>query len=202
VVERDDDLRLMRRLAEGEDQAMAALVERWQVPVLSFVCRFLGCSDDEARDVAQEAFLRVWRQRERWRPTAAFSTWLFTIVSNLCRNRARDLGRRPALLQLGVDEKGDPAVDLPAPLVDDPHARAEAAEAAARLRVAISRLPENQRVALLLRRFANLSYREIGDVLGVTPSAVDSLLVRARRALADALDDRAQDWPRSGVEHG
>lgn len=190
----------MRRLADGDDAAMADLLAQWQRPVLGFICRFLGCSDDEARDLAQEVFLRVWRQRRRWRPEASFSTWLFTITGNLCRNRRRDLGRRPVLLPVQTDEAGEPLLTLPSPVAEDPHARAEAVELAARMRTAIAALPESQRAALLLRNFGSLSYREIGDVLGVTPPAVDSLLVRARRSLAAGLRPTAQDSGRGGVQ--
>ncbi len=196
----DRDIVLMQRLATGDEEAMASLVKHWQRPVLAYVCRFLACSDDDARDLAQEAFLRVWRQRRRWRPQACFSTWLFTIVANLCRNRRRDLSRRPYLVPVETDPDGEPRLNLQAPVAADPHARAEAGELAARLRSAVGELPEMQRAALLLRRFQAMSYRQIGDILGVTPSAVDSLLVRARRKLTDSLAGKAQERGRAGVE--
>jgi RNA polymerase sigma-70 factor (ECF subfamily) len=190
----------MQRLAADDDEAMARLVTHWQRPVLAFICRFLSCSDDEARDLAQEVFLRVWRQRRRWQPRASFSTWLFTIVANLCRNRRRDLSRRPYLVAVETDSDGEPKMDLMAPVTADPHARAEAGELADRLRSAVADLPEKQRAALLLRRFQAMSYREIAGILDVTPAAVDSLLVRARRRLTELLDEAAQETRRSGVE--
>lgn len=196
-VDSDRDHLLMGRLAADDEPAMAELIEHWQLPVLAHVCRSLGCADDEARDLAQEVFLRVWRQRRRWKPTAAFSTWLFTIVTNLCRNRRRDLDRRPALVSLEIGDRGDPKLDLQCSVEDDPHARAEASDLAGRLHRALEQLPENQRSALLLKRFQNMSYRQIAEVLKVTPSAVDSLLVRARRNLLVSL---AQDNCRNGVE--
>jgi RNA polymerase sigma-70 factor (ECF subfamily) len=177
----------MARLAAGEEDALAELVARWQKPVLAHVGRFLGCSAEEARDVAQEAFLRVWRERRRWRPEAAFSTWLFAVVLNLCRNQRRSAVRRPELVPIAVDEAGDPAAALAAGATDDPYARARAGEVAAIARRALLALPENQRSAILLRRFEGMSYREIAEVLGLTESAVESLLVRARRALAEAI---------------
>jgi len=187
----------MGRLAADDEPAMTELIEHWQRPVLAFICRSLGCDDDEARDLAQEVFLRVWRQRRRWKPTAAFSTWLFTIVTNLCRNRRRDLGRRPDLVPLDFDDRGDPALDLQCSVADDPHARAEASALAGRLQRALEKLPENQRSALLLKRFQDMSYRQIAEILDVTTSAVDSLLVRARRNM---LANLAQDQQLNGVE--
>jgi len=169
---------------------MAELVGRWERPLLGFVYRFLGCSGDDARDLAQEVFLRLWRRRRKWRPTAGFSTWLFTIAGNLCRNRKRDLGRRPALVPLedGADDSQDPL------------SRAESAQMARKVRDAIALLPETQREAVLLRHFGGLSYREIAEISGSTPAAVDSMLVRARRTLAKRLCDKPQESEESGVE--
>lgn len=201
AVSDDHDLLLAHRLAKGDESAMAEMVHHWQRPVLAYICRFLGCSDHEARDLAQEAFLRIWRKRGSWRPTASFSTWLFTIVGNLCRNRRRDLSRRPKLVALEHDENGESTVHLPAPVCHDPQARAEAGELAVRIRRAVAELPEKQRAALLLRRFQAMSYKEIAVVLGVTPGAVDSLLVRARRSVSATLaEPPAQDSANHGVE--
>lgn len=194
----------MERLAAGDDTALAELVSRWQKPVLAHVARFLGCSAEEARDVAQEAFLRVWRERRRWQPRAAFSTWLFTIVLNLCRNRRRSERRRPQLVPITVSDHGDPLPDPPASVADDPFARARTGELARRVRRALAALPANQRAVVLLRRFEGMSYREIAAVLDLSQGAVESLLVRARRALAEAIlgADRApaQETEAAGVE--
>ena len=185
VMGEDIDVALMRRVAAGDDAAMAELVRSWQVPVLSFICRFLGCGKEDALDLSQEAFLRVWRQRRRWRHTARFSTWLFTIVSNLCRNHRRTISRRPELVRLAGSGNDDTTPDPPAPPSANPYLCAEASQTAASIRAAVADLPELQRAALLLRRFGDLS------------SAVDSLLVRARRHLSQAL---AQEKEIRGVQ--
>jgi RNA polymerase sigma-70 factor (ECF subfamily) len=179
----------MRRVAAGDESAMAELVRRWERPVHGYVNRFLACSAEDARDLAQEVFLRVWRRRRRWKPTAGFSTWLFTIAGNLCRNRKRDLGRRPALVPVedGVDGRVDP------------HAIAEAAQTAQRVRDAVAGLPEAQREVVLLRHFGGLSYREIAEITDSTQAAVDSMLVRARRKLAERLCEGPQESEESGV---
>ena len=185
----------MTRLAEDDEDALAELVQRWQRPVLSYVCRFLGCDDDEARDIAQEVFLRVWQSRHRWQPRARVSSWLFTIVNNLCRNRRRDLRRRPVL----VPVPGSDAVSAPGPEENDPHARAEERDLAARLRKALAELPENQRAALLLRKFEGSSYKDIAEILGLSPAAVDSLLTRARRTLQEKILSPPQEMQKKGV---
>ncbi len=183
----DRDRLLMERLAAGDDGALAELVARWQGPVTACVARFLGCPAEEASDLAQETFLRVWRERHRWQPRAAFSTWLFAIALNLCRNQRRSARRRPELVPIGADEAGDGLPAVAAPLDDDPFERARAGEVAAVARRALLELPDTQRAALLLRRFEGLSYRDIATTLGVSEGAVESLLVRARRALAAAI---------------
>jgi len=198
-MECNSDADLMRRVARGDQAAMSELVGRWERPVLGFVYRLLTCSEDDARDIAQEVFLRVWRQRRKWKPIAGFSTWLFTIVSNLCRNRRRDLSRRPTLVPVDTEDSGKVSYPLFAAARDNPHSRAEASETAALIRDAIAQLPDAQRVAVLLRHFGELKYREIATVMGTTPSAVDSLLIRARRALSGRLGDSAQERKGNGV---
>jgi RNA polymerase sigma-70 factor (ECF subfamily) len=101
------------------------------------------------------------------------------------------------MVPLEFDDRGDPKLDLQCSVKDDPHARAEASALAGRLHRALKQLPENQRSALLLKRFQDMSYRQIAEILDVTPSAVDSLLVRARRNLSANL---AQDYQLNGVE--
>lgn len=179
---RMDDIQCMRRLAGGDAAAMDELVERWQGPLLGYVQRFLGADIGDTEDLVQEVFLRAWRHRRRWRPTAAVSTWLFTIAGNLCRNRLRNVARRPINVAI------DPLKLEPGGAADDPEARADAAHTAALLRRTILDLPEAQRQALLLKRFGGLTYRQISEVMGTTPKAVDALLLRARRRLLQELD--------------
>jgi len=181
-----NDIDDMRGIGAGDEAALARLMDRWQGPVLSYVCRFLGCPPEEARDVAQEVFLRVWAHAGRWKPNARFSTWLFTIVSNLCRNQLRSERRRPQMVELAAESQA-----LLAPENQGPHSLAEAGETAARIQAALAELPENQRAALLLKRVEGLRYREIATVLEVSESAVESLLVRARRSLRKKLKKSA-----------
>ncbi len=197
MTKNDNDLRLMRGVAAGDERAMADLVQRWQGPVLAYICRFLGCQREEARDIAQEAFLSVWKSGRRFRATALFSTWLFAIVTNLCRNHLRTTSRRPVLV--AIDDEDGVVNEYSTGSGNDPHALAEASEMAGRIDGALAELPENQRAALLLKRVEGLSYREISVILEVSESAVESLLVRARRALAKKFLSPPQENGKTGV---
>ncbi len=125
--------------------------------------------------------------------------FLSLIIKSAYRNRLRTLRRRPALVALSSEDGGPTALELPASAGDDPYARARGSEMERRVRRALATLPDNQRAAILLRRFEEMSYREISAVLGVSESAVESLLVRARRSLEAALAEPAQGTEASGV---
>lgn len=172
---------LMAALAGGETAALGELVRRHQDKALALAFRMLG-RWDLAEDVAQEAFLRVFRAAHRYRPEAKFTTWLYRIVVNLCHDQRRRAGRAPVLL---TEDAPEPAAE-PAP---DP---LEADERAARVRRALDTLPERQRAAVVLHRYEGLSHREVAEAMDATQKAVESLLVRAyarlRRELADLAD--------------
>ena len=172
---------LMERTAGDDELAFAELVAALAPPLLRFVTRTLGGAASDAEDVVQETFVRLWKARHRWRPEAAVKTYLFTIASRLCMNRARWLKRRPAAPPPASPAAGD------GPDVADPAAGPERAAHARQLRAAISEelaaLAPNQRAALLLRHEADLSYQEIAAALDTSPAAVESLLSRARARL-------------------
>jgi RNA polymerase sigma-70 factor (ECF subfamily) len=169
--------------AAGE-VAFRLLVERWQLRVLAFLHRCLG-DRDEAQDLAQETFLRVYRaaREGRYDPRARFGPWLFRIAGNLCRGRMR---RRRLLRWLPLSRSSG-ALDIPGPARDRPDAAVEDASTAAAVRTALDRLPERQRIAVVLKRFEGMSYAEIAEVLQTTPAAVESLLVRAHMVLRQEL---------------
>jgi len=172
----DDDL--IRRYAGGDAVAARALTLRHLPRILALARRMLG-DPAEAEDVAQETMLRLWRTAPDWRPGgAAVSTWLYRVASNLCLDRLR---RRRA--------SGDAA---PETADDAPSAFATLARAdrAAALRAALDRLPERQRLAILLRHFEERGNPEIAAILGVSVEAVESLLARGRRELAARLVPR------------
>src|SRR3989440_7783555 len=179
-----EDIRLMGLASAGDMAAFEQLVERHQRLVVGTVGRMLGTNSD-AEDIAQQVFVRVWKNLRRYEPRAKFTTWLLKITRNLVFNELRRRSRHPAVpLQSETDEeerplKDDNAVSPDATLLE--HELQEAVDAA------IAQLPETQRMAVILRRYEELSYEEIAEALDQSVSAVKSLLFRARTELRESL---------------
>ena len=180
-----DDAALMAEVARGDTVAFERLVERHQSLVIGTVGRMLG-SNSDVEDVAQQVFVRVWKSAPRYRPTAKFTTWLLTITRNLVFNEVRRRKRHPADT-LDVHE-GEEALALTDPARHVPDEELLQAELQSAIESAIGRLPEKQRMAVVLRRYEGKSYEEIGEVLDLTVAAVKSLLFRARTELRTALN--------------
>jgi RNA polymerase sigma-70 factor (ECF subfamily) len=166
---------LMARIARGDREAFRVLSRRHAGPALSLARRING-TDAVAEEIVQEAFLRVWVHAPRWRPDAAFRTWLYRIVINLCLNERR---RQPAL---PLAAAGDPPDSRPAPDADLATRERDRLVAAA-----VDALPARQRAAIVLTYHDGLSNAEAADVLDTSVSGVETLLVRAKRALRAAL---------------
>ncbi|MCA1908512.1 MAG: RNA polymerase sigma factor [Magnetospirillum sp.] len=171
------DQELLVATGQGDRAAFAQLMERHTPFALALGMRMLGNSDD-AEEVAQEAFLRVWRKAPDWDGDggAQFTTWLYRVVINLCTDRRR---RRPMLPMDDVEEPADPA---PGGL--DQVARTQAQKVVSE---GLAQLPERQRAAISLCHLGEVSNAEAAQVLGVSVSALESLLVRGRRGLRDYL---------------
>ncbi len=176
----DLDYALLRRVAGGDEAALTELVRRHQLRVYHIAFRLLR-DPLEAEDAAQEVFLKVYENAHRFEPKAKVSAWLHRITANHCLNLLRR--RRP---QESLDQEG---ADVPADPGANPLEALEEADLNRRLEELLNTLPENQRRALVLKRFAGLSYQEIGEELGLSPQAVDGLLKRARQFLKKALQD-------------
>ncbi len=173
---RRSDVELVARVAEGDEGAFGELLRRYQNVVYAFACRMLG-DTQEAEDVSQETFLRLYRTARRYRPGASLKAYLLKITKNICIDHFRK--KRPELM----DELPDPA---------DPQTPQDLLEGAItidHLEKAIDALPVGQRTALLLRHTEQLSYNRIAEVMDVSTGAVESLLVRARRTLKQRLAD-------------
>jgi len=193
------DVDLMLLLKAGDEDAFGELVERHRESVLNLTYRYLGNRAD-AEDLAQEVFLKVYRARKRYEPTARFTTWLFRIAVNACLNEVRNRRHRPthaAAPLLGGEGFLPPVAD---PSATSPVAAAETAELHAQVRAAVDELPERQRLALLLNKFHGLGYEELAAALDLTVPAVKSLLVRARENVRQRLEPylRAD----AGAAHG
>lgn len=175
----DKDTELMVRFSEGDDDAFVQLTERHRKRVLNIAQRFVG-DRATADDIAQEAFVRVHQARGRYRPTSKFSTWLYQIVANLCLNEMRRRKRRPAWLWGGAEDSPQEQAPGAGPNPEESYQRGELSRA---VHEALARLPEKQRMAVILNRFEELSYEEVASVLGCSVGAVDGLLSRAKATL-------------------
>ncbi len=177
---------LMMRVKDGDIAAFEELVELHQHAVIGTVAKMLGRPDD-AEDISQQVFLRVWKSAARYEETAKFTTWLFTITRNLVFNEMR---RRQRKQTVSIDERQDDyhlgTPDESSPTPDESTLQQELETAIDR---AIEALPEKQRLAVVLRRYEELPYEEIAEILGLSLSAVKSLLFRARAQLKESLKD-------------
>jgi len=177
----------MARLQAGHDAALNRLMERHAAAVYQFLYRMLG-DEEDARDLAQETFVRVYRSRDSFRPELTFSNWLFTIAGNLARNRIRWRARHPTV-SLESDENnasGSAGETLPSG-VPSPDRQIEVSERNAAVRRAVLELPEDLREALVLCEWEDLAVAEAARILGTTAKAVESRLYRARNQLRERL---------------
>lgn len=187
----DPDVQLMLRVKEDDAAAFEELVLGYQARLIS-VLEHLVYSKDQAEDLAQEVFLRVYRSRKRYEPGAKFSTWLFTIANNVASNARRSWSRRKevnvdarASGPMGINPMEQMALEasglMPARQID----KAEMAEI---VDSAVQNLSERQRMAVLLSKFEGMSYADIGAVMELSPQAIKSLLSRARQNLRIILE--------------
>jgi RNA polymerase sigma-70 factor (ECF subfamily) len=177
----------MGRLAAGHDAALNDLMERHAASVFHFLCRRLG-NEDDANDLAQETFARVFRARESFRPDARFSTWLFTIAANLARNQIRWRGRHPNVSLDAESDVADQPLSSTLPATGaSPTEAALAAERAAAVRTAVGQLPDDLREAIILCEWEEKSMAEAAAIASTTPKAIESRLYRARQALREKL---------------
>ena len=179
-----EDVRLMRLVAGGDTSAFEKVIERHQALVAGTAARMLG-SNSDVEDIAQQVFIRVWKSARRYVPRAKFTTWLLKITRNLVFNELRRAKRRaqvslqpePGAEEISLKDETNPAPD--ASLLEGELQRA--------IEEAIMQLPESQRMALVLRRYEQLSYEEIAEVLDLSVPAVKSVLFRARTELRTRL---------------
>jgi RNA polymerase sigma-70 factor, ECF subfamily len=180
----------MERLMTGQDTALNDLMDRHAAPVFHFLHRLVG-NEDDANDLAQETFARVFRARASFRLNEKFSTWLYTIAANLARNHFRWRARHPNISLTTGTEDPEQSLENILPAQDAaPSEQTLAAERAAAVRHEVSRLAEDLREAIVLCEWEERTVAEAATILKTTPKAVESRLYRARKQLRE----RLQDW--------
>ena len=192
----DLDDELMQQCQQGNMEAFDLIVRRNQVPLVNFIARFLG-DPDSAEDLAQETFVRMFKAIKRYRAGAAkFSTWMYHIASNLCKNELRNRGRRGRFLVDSVTTESSSGLEpieedliatAPAHVSLQPGNQLEQKEREHAVQSAISELPERYRLPLVLRDLQELNYEEISETLNLPLGTTKSRINRARLMLKDKL---------------
>jgi RNA polymerase sigma-70 factor (ECF subfamily) len=187
------DKTLMARIAGGDEKALRELIEKHQGAVYGTIAKMLG-DPAEAQDLAQQVFVRVYRAAPTYRATAQFKTWMFTIVRNLVFNEHRRRSRAVFVSLYPLDNEtghtgGSSGLDLPDMANKAPGENMLQQEMLRKIDEAILALPEQQRLAIVLRRYDEFSYEQIAEILKTSVPATKSLLFRARETLRVALRD-------------
>jgi RNA polymerase sigma-70 factor (ECF subfamily) len=185
----DPDVQLMLRFKDGDENGFRQLFSEYQARMINFCFRF--CSDRElAEDLAQEVFIRVYRAAKRYQPTARFSTWIYRIAVNVCLNETRKLKKRYLKQSLDRPEAGEQNDRLPE-YPDESRLAADemmvAGQRDERIKKALQDLPEQQRIAVLLRIYDEFSYSEIAGQMSVSEGKVKTLIFRGRQKLKQTL---------------
>jgi RNA polymerase sigma-70 factor, ECF subfamily len=185
-----DDAQVMLRVKNGDDAGFEYLVTKYRRPMMAFMYR-MAHNTAVAEELAQEIFLRVYRSRQTYNAEAKFSTWLYRIATNLAVNHARDTKYERPEITVNLDQPDQETgstIDLP-----DGSMTAEQAilrrERLAAIRQHVQNLPERQRLAVLMHKYQEMDYRQIGEVLKLSESATKSLLFRAYETLREKLKD-------------
>jgi RNA polymerase sigma-70 factor (ECF subfamily) len=191
---RDPDVRLMLQVRNEVPGAFEALVDRYQNRLVGILFHLLG-NQEEAEDLTQEVFLRIFKARRGYRPTAKFSTWVFTIANNLALNQKRSKQRKPVVPLGNTGDESQASSAFPIGTGDHtlyardgtPSAQMRQVELSDVVRDALDVLGEDQKMAVLLNKFEEMSYAEIAEIMGRSEPAIKSLLARARNQLRDRL---------------
>lgn len=172
-----EDHELMRRVANGDLDAFSDIVSRYQQTAIEIAVRFTA-DPVEAQDIAQDTFLKILTAAPRYKPSGSFRSYLITVLSRLCLDRHR---RKSPVYTENIPDISDPALD--------PRSLRERSVRNQRIAAALARLPENQRLVVILRYYESMGYAGIAQSLGTTEKSVEHLLARGRRRLAQLLGD-------------
>lgn len=194
------DVQLMLDVKAGDDASFELLLRKYRIPLVNYLGRMMGDSAS-AEDLAQEVFLRVYRARAQYAPSAKFTTWMFRIATNLALNARRD--GRYRQMEVSLQEGAYPE-DGESRVLEIPDARPGveqhllARDRNATIRRAVEELPEKQRAAVLLHKYEEMDYDQIAAILGCSESALKSLLFRAYEALRVKLAPLVGETPEQG----
>jgi len=184
------DVDVMLRVKAGDESAFAFLVQKYRRPLVGFMYR-LCHNPASSEELAQEVFLRVYRSRESYEPSAKFTTWLYRIATNLAVNHARDTRHERPENTVRLDEPDQETGNTP-DLADDSLTAEEQMlkrERLAAIRIRVNALPERQRLAVMMHKYQQMDYRQIAAVMKLSESATKSLLFRAYETLREQLKE-------------
>jgi len=184
------DADIMLAVAAGDEAGYTYLVGKYHRQIIHFLFRMVH-NEAVAEELAQEVFLRVYRSRESYRAEAKFSTWLYRIATNLAVNHARDTKNERMAQTVELDAPDSESGSTPEVADDDPNVeqRLLREERMAAIRAHVTALPERQRMAVLMHKYQEMDYRQIGEVLKLSESATKSLLFRAYQSLRESLKE-------------
>ena len=190
----DEDVQLMLKFKTGDNSSFEAILDKYHSPLINFFYRFVG-DKIEAEDLAQEAFLRIYRSRHNYKPKAKLSTWIYCIAKNIALNELRRRAtHRAASLEETIDaEDSEIKIQFADTTQNLPSQELEKKELENIIKKAIDSLPIHQKTAIILRRFEEFSYEEIAQIMKCSISAVKSLLNRAKENLKEKLKPYLKD---------
>ena len=184
---RDTDTELIQQIVQGDERAFDQLVSKYQHSVFNIIYRYIGNYED-VEDVAQEVFIKIWQNAHSFKGKSKFSTWLYRIVVNQCLDYRSKHKRK----LVSLDEMTEKEQTPESLIVEVDHEQRKKAEI---VRKAVGDLPERQRIAIVLSKFEDKSYKEIAEIMGVSLSAVESLIFRAKESLKKKLLPLKKDAP-------
>ena len=181
----------MVALREGDERALDELYRRYQRPLFGFAYRYLG-NPEAAMDTVQETFVRVHRSRTRYRPSASFASWIYRILRNLCIDEKRRYWNRHVLRESQLGTPGEEGPGIIADTAGESRTGADEIfekQVTERIREAIDTLSPDQKEVMVLNKYQGLSYKEIGEILGISSESVKQRAYRAHLRLRDLLQD-------------
>ncbi len=178
------DHELMVKIGNGDHAAFRSLVERHQNSLVGTISKMLG-NESDSEDIAQQVFIRIWKHAKRYKPDNKFTTYLYTIARNLVYNESRRRSRKRTTSSDQLEEEHH--LQFPADANQEPDNNLLESELRKAIDAAIEKLPEKQRLAVVLRRYENVPYEEIAVILKTSVPSVKSLLFRARTTLREHL---------------